>query len=184
MQDLIDCTRLSTNSPAAMLAAYGVEACRATVVREVTSVFGAYGIAVDPRHLILIADVMTHLVGGVVWVGRGAGRPGGGQAGGQASAGAHAEHTVTHTHRPHRCCLPQGGYRALNRIGMEACTSPLLKITFETAASFLVSATLHGDIDTLTSPAARIVLGRPVGVGTGSLDLVQNMHARPAQLAC
>ena len=67
---------------------------------------------------------------------------------------------------------------------MEACTSPLLKITFETAASFLVSATLHGDIDTLTSPAARIVLGRPVGVGTGSLDLVQNMHARPAQLAC
>ena len=61
-QDLIDCDRLSTNNPAAMLAAYGVEACRATVVKEVSGVFGAYGIGVDPRHLSLIADFMTHLV--------------------------------------------------------------------------------------------------------------------------
>ncbi|KAL4436829.1 hypothetical protein ABPG75_003968 [Micractinium tetrahymenae] len=139
-QDLIDCNRLSTNNPAAMLAAYGVEACRATIVREVSSVFGAYGIGVDPRHLSLIADFMTHL----------------------------------------------GGYRACNRIGIEACTSPFLKISFETAASFLVSATLHGDVDSLTSPAARIVLGRPVGVGTGCLDLVQNMGAaaQAAQVAC
>lgn len=36
-QDLIDCDRLSTNNPAAMLAAYGVEACRATIVKEVCS---------------------------------------------------------------------------------------------------------------------------------------------------
>lgn len=34
-QDLIDCDRMSTNNPAAMLAAYGVEACRATIVKEV-----------------------------------------------------------------------------------------------------------------------------------------------------
>ena len=80
----------------------------------------------------------------------------------------------------------QGGYRACNRIGITACTSPFLKISFETAASFLVSATLHGDVDALTSPAARIVLGRTVGVGTGCLELVQDMEAqaRPAQLAC
>jgi hypothetical protein len=58
------CARMSCNSPAAMLAAYGVEACRATIVREVSGVFGAYGIGVDPRHLSLIADFMTHLVGG------------------------------------------------------------------------------------------------------------------------
>ncbi|PSC74762.1 beta and beta-prime subunits of DNA dependent RNA-polymerase [Micractinium conductrix] len=137
-QDLIDCNRLSTNSPAAMLAAYGVEACRACIVREVSGVFGAYGIGVDPRHLSLIADFMTQL----------------------------------------------GGYRACNRLGIEACTSPFLKISFETAASFLVSATLHGDVDDLTSPAARIVLGRPVGMGTGCLELVLDMGAAPAQLAC
>ena len=78
----------------------------------------------------------------------------------------------------------QGGYRACNRLGIEACTSPFLKISFETAASFLVSATLHGDVDALTSPAARIILGRPVGVGTGAIELVQDMAARPEQLAC
>ena len=41
----------------------GVEAARATLVREVRAVFGAYGIAVDPRHLGLIADYMMHQVG-------------------------------------------------------------------------------------------------------------------------
>ena len=39
---------------------YGVEAARATVMREVSAVFNAYGIGVDPRHLCLIADFMTH----------------------------------------------------------------------------------------------------------------------------
>ena len=48
-----------------MLAAYGVEACRACIVREVSGVFGAYGIGVDPRHLSLIADFMTQLVSGL-----------------------------------------------------------------------------------------------------------------------
>lgn len=40
-QDLINVDRLSTNNPAAMLAAYGVEACRATIVKEVRWVCGA-----------------------------------------------------------------------------------------------------------------------------------------------
>lgn len=133
--DLVDVDRMTTNNPAAMLATFGVEAARATIVREVSSVFGAYGIGVDPRHLSLIADHMTQM----------------------------------------------GGYRACNRVGIEASTSPFLKITFETAAAFLVSATLHGDIDPLTSPAARIVLGQPVHAGTGSMDLVQRLDAVPFQ---
>lgn len=36
------------------------QAARATVLHEVQAVFGAYGIGVDPRHLGLIADFMTH----------------------------------------------------------------------------------------------------------------------------
>lgn len=127
--DIIDATKLTTNSPAAMLEVLGVEAARATVVKEVSAVFGAYGIAVDPRHLSLIADHMTHM----------------------------------------------GNYRACNRIGIEASTSPFLKMSFETAASFLVSATLHGDIDPLKSPASRIVIGRPVQAGTGSMDLIHKL---------
>lgn len=131
--DIVDVKRLTTNSPAAMLTSFGVEAARATVVKEVSGVFGAYGIGVDPRHLSLIADYMTHT----------------------------------------------GSYRACNRVGIESSTSPFLKITFETAASFLVSATLHGDIDPLTSPAARIVLGQPVRSGTGAMDVIQRLDAVP-----
>ena len=39
-----------------------MEAARATIMHEVSSVFNAYGIGVDPRHLCLIADFMTHQV--------------------------------------------------------------------------------------------------------------------------
>ena len=42
-----------------MLEAYGVEAARANIVKQVKDVFGVYGIQVDPRHLGLVADYMT-----------------------------------------------------------------------------------------------------------------------------
>jgi DNA-directed RNA polymerase I subunit RPA1 len=38
---------------------YGVEAMRANIVKEVTEVFGVYGIQIDPRHLSLVCDFMT-----------------------------------------------------------------------------------------------------------------------------
>ncbi|ELQ76976.1 RNA polymerase I, large subunit [Trachipleistophora hominis] len=37
----------------------GIEACRAVIIREVRAVFQAYGIEIDIRHLMLIADKMT-----------------------------------------------------------------------------------------------------------------------------
>jgi DNA-directed RNA polymerase I subunit RPA1 len=52
-----------------MLTTYGVEAARATILKEAQAVFGAYGIGVDPRHLGLIADFMTH-TGGYRWGGQ------------------------------------------------------------------------------------------------------------------
>ncbi len=52
------CARCNRSCDAVMQA-YGVEAARATLAREVQAVFGAYGIAVDPRHISLIADHMT-----------------------------------------------------------------------------------------------------------------------------
>ena len=60
--DLIDVDNITTNDVGSTLRMYGVEAARATLMREVRAVFGAYGIGVDPRHLGLIADFMTHMV--------------------------------------------------------------------------------------------------------------------------
>lgn len=70
----------------------------------------------------------------------------------------------------------QGGYRACNRIGIESSVSPFLKMSFETAAHFLTDATLRGSIDDLKSPASRLCVGRVVEVGTGAIELVQNMQ--------
>ncbi|KAK9845826.1 hypothetical protein WJX81_003612 [Elliptochloris bilobata] len=58
--DVVDAAQVTSNDVMAVWRVLGVEAARATLVREVRTVFGAYGIAVDPRHLGLIADYMMH----------------------------------------------------------------------------------------------------------------------------
>ncbi|KAL5980875.1 hypothetical protein ACLOJK_028795 [Asimina triloba] len=56
-----------------------------------------------------------------------------------------------------------GGYRPMNRFGMaENNVSPFSKISYETATKFMVEAALHGEVETLESPSARVSLGLPV----------------------
>ncbi|KAG8075298.1 hypothetical protein GUJ93_ZPchr0006g45952 [Zizania palustris] len=60
--NLVDCLNINevrSNDIHAMLKTYGVEAARATIIQEVSGVFGAYGIDVNMRHLSMIADFMT-----------------------------------------------------------------------------------------------------------------------------
>jgi len=56
---MFDLSRLQTNHSHAMIARYGIEACRANIVKEIRAVFDVYGIAVDYRHLSLIGDFVT-----------------------------------------------------------------------------------------------------------------------------
>jgi DNA-directed RNA polymerase I subunit RPA1 len=70
----------------------------------------------------------------------------------------------------------QGGYRPLNRIGITTNSSPFLKMSFETTATFLEQATVNGDTDDMRSPSACIVLGKPVQTGTGSFDVLQPLR--------
>ena len=62
-QDILNPHKIFTNDIAAMLDIYGVEACRATIIREMDAVFKGHSISVDMRHLNLIADVMTRAGG-------------------------------------------------------------------------------------------------------------------------
>ncbi|KAK3946231.1 hypothetical protein QBC46DRAFT_301459 [Diplogelasinospora grovesii] len=57
--DFINPNRIQTNDIAQILEAYGVEAARNNIVRELAGVFSSHGIGVDPRHLNLIGDHMT-----------------------------------------------------------------------------------------------------------------------------
>lgn len=59
-QHVINPHTLRTNSVHDMLKHYGVEAARTTISDEISGVFKGHGIAVDLRHITLIADAMTH----------------------------------------------------------------------------------------------------------------------------
>ncbi|KAF6002560.1 dna-directed RNA polymerase [Cyanidiococcus yangmingshanensis] len=61
--DKLDHERLHSNDISEVLAVYGVEAAQGLLVRELQTVFAAYGIPVDYRHLSLIADYQTALGG-------------------------------------------------------------------------------------------------------------------------
>lgn len=65
----------------------------------------------------------------------------------------------------------------MNRMGMESNVSPFQKMSFETTMHFLKSACISGDVDTLSSPSARLVVGKPVVGGTGSFDILQPLTA-------
>lgn len=58
-QSILNPHKIFTNDIAAMLNLYGVEACRANIIREMDAVFKGHSITVDNRHLNLIADMMT-----------------------------------------------------------------------------------------------------------------------------
>ena len=69
-----------------------------------------------------------------------------------------------------------GGFRPFNRQGMDHGTaSPLLKMTFETTLSYLISSTLMRDWEELRGPSARIVMGMPVEQGSGAVHLCQDI---------
>jgi len=124
----IDHSSIYTNDICKMLDHYGVEACRQSIIKEIQNVFGHYGISVDPRHLCLIADYMTH----------------------------------------------QGGFRPFNRGGIAHHASPILKMSFETSMNFLSAACHDVQMDSLKSPAAAIVVGKLVPVGTGVFDVLND----------
>ncbi|KAF7332255.1 DNA-directed RNA polymerase subunit [Mycena kentingensis (nom. inval.)] len=57
--DIVEMDDIYSNDIYAILQTYGVEMARAAILKEMSSVFGAYSIQVDRRHLELIADYMT-----------------------------------------------------------------------------------------------------------------------------
>ncbi|XP_053680963.1 DNA-directed RNA polymerase I subunit RPA1 [Anopheles nili] len=56
---ILDLNRLYTNDIHAMANRYGIEAALRIIVKEIQNVFSVYGIVIDPRHLLLVADYMT-----------------------------------------------------------------------------------------------------------------------------
>ncbi|KFV62043.1 DNA-directed RNA polymerase I subunit RPA1, partial [Dryobates pubescens] len=56
--DVCNLNRLYSNDIHAMAKNYGIETALRVIIKEIKDVFAVYGIAVDPRHLSLVADYM------------------------------------------------------------------------------------------------------------------------------
>ncbi|NXH11506.1 RPA1 polymerase, partial [Bucco capensis] len=56
--EILDLSRLYSNDIHAMAKTYGIESALRVIIKEIKDVFAVYGIAVDPRHLALVADYM------------------------------------------------------------------------------------------------------------------------------
>lgn len=56
---ILNLNKLYSNNMHEIAKTYGIEAARKIIVSEVQNVFNVYGIQVNPRHLLLIADYMT-----------------------------------------------------------------------------------------------------------------------------
>ncbi|XP_047128509.1 DNA-directed RNA polymerase I subunit RPA1 isoform X1 [Hydra vulgaris] len=57
--NVLNLNTIYSNDIHAIAKAYGIEAARSVLIKEVQDVFQVYGIQIDPRHLSMIGDYMT-----------------------------------------------------------------------------------------------------------------------------
>ena len=57
--EILDLHRLYSNDIYGISQTHSIEAANRIIVKELKDAFKMYGITVDPRHLLLIADYMT-----------------------------------------------------------------------------------------------------------------------------
>jgi DNA-directed RNA polymerase subunit A" len=123
----IDGVRSTTNDVKEISKVLGVEAGRMSIVYELDKVLRENGIAVDLRHILLLADMMTF----------------------------------------------DGEIRGIVRTGItRKKSSPFARASFEETAKHLLDAAFNGEKEMLQGVVENIIVGQPIKVGTGVVDLV------------
>jgi DNA-directed RNA polymerase subunit A" len=123
----VDPERVFTNDIIEISKLLGIEAGRMMIVRELKKVLDDNGIAVDIRHIMLLADLM---------------------------------------------CF-SGDIKGIVRTGItKEKASPFARAAFEETTKHLLDAAFKGEIETLTGVVENIIVGQPVKVGTGIIELL------------
>lgn len=134
----VDAARTTTNSVFEIYRVFGVEAARAALILEANRTLAEQGLAVDIRHMMLVADVMTN----------------------------------------------EGDIRAIGRHGISGKkTSVLARAAFEITAAHLLRAAITGEVDELKGVAENIIVGQPITLGTGAVNLVYRPSVASAAAA-
>jgi len=123
----IDPIRTTTNDVKEISKVLGIEAGRQAIVNELYKNLKDNGIAVDVRHIMLLADLMTY----------------------------------------------DGEIRGIVRTGITKLKeSPFARAAFEETTKHLLDAAFKGEKDFLTGVVENIIVGQPIKVGTGRIELV------------
>jgi DNA-directed RNA polymerase subunit A" len=123
----VDSVRSTTNDVKEISKVLGVEAGRAAIVYELDKVLKENAIAVDLRHILLLADMMTF----------------------------------------------DGEIRGIVRTGItRKKSSPFARASFEETSKHLLDAAFYGEHENLQGVVENIIVGQPIKVGTGVVDLV------------
>lgn len=118
----------STNSVIETREVLGIEAARATIISEISLVM--QGMGIDPRHLQLLADVMTY----------------------------------------------KGDVLGITRFGLAKMRDSVLQLaSFEKTTDHLFEAAVSGRRDEVRGVSESIILGRQMGLGTGSVGVVRGL---------
>lgn len=119
--------RVFTNDILETSKVLGVEAGRQLIVQELKKVLDDNSIAVDVRHIMLLADLMTY----------------------------------------------NGDIKGIVRTGITKLkSSPFARAAFEETTKHLLDAAFKGEKETLTGVVENLIVGQPVKVGTGNVELL------------
>jgi DNA-directed RNA polymerase subunit A" len=119
--------RVFTNDVLETSKVLGIEAGRGLIVQELKKVLDDNGIAVDVRHIMLLADLMTY----------------------------------------------NGDVKGIVRTGITKLkSSPFARAAFEETTKHLLDAAFKGEEETLTGVVENLIVGQPVKVGTGNVELL------------
>jgi DNA-directed RNA polymerase III subunit RPC1 len=131
--DGVDPYKTSTNSVMETLQVLGIEAARTKIIQEMQEV--TKDLSIDPRHMALLADVMTY----------------------------------------------KGEVLGITRFGLAKMRDSVLQLaSFEKTADHVFDAGSAGKVDPIEGVSECVIVGKTMGVGTGSTAVVRNMHWREA----
>ena len=122
----VDTSRIYTNNIHEVAQVLGIEAARATLIREVMGTLDEQGLEVDVRHIFIVADLMTS----------------------------------------------KGYLQQIGRHGIAGTkTSVLARAAFEITVPTLAEAAIRGESEELKGVTENVIVGLPIPVGTGIVDL-------------
>ncbi|MHC1631146.1 MAG: DNA-directed RNA polymerase subunit A'' [Methanotrichaceae archaeon] len=125
--DGVDPARTKTNNITEIADVLGIEAARNSIINEATDTLREQGLAVDVRHIMLVADMMT--------------------------------------------C--DGELKQIGRHGVSGeKASVLARAAFEVTVNHILDAAVRGEIDYIRGVTENVIVGQPIPLGTGDVQLV------------